>query len=98
MMSAHDRRRRVRTRYRRAQPLVQEALKASSVEVLADVEIAATVHRDRMWHVERAAEQSLLPEASDHLQRLAIQDPDVMIRAVDHVEKPLLRIRRQDKA
>src|SRR5436190_16653656 len=90
--SAHDRRRRVRTWYRGAQSLVQEALEAASVEVLADVDIASTVHRDRMRHVERAAKQSLLPEAGDHLQRLAIQDPDVMVRAVDHVEKPLLRI------
>jgi hypothetical protein len=36
-------------------PLVEEALEAASVEVLADIEIASTVHRDRMRHVERAA-------------------------------------------
>src|SRR5438105_9253950 len=93
--SPHDRRRRVRTRYRCAQSLVQEALEAARVEVLADVEIPSAIHRDRMRHVERAAKQSLLAEAGDHLQRLAIEDPDVMVRAVDHVQKPLLRIGRQ---
>src|SRR5262245_41903724 len=94
----NDCRRRVGAGSRPAESFVQESLESACVEIFAHVDVAPTVHGDGMWNVERAAEEPLLPEARDHSKRLAIQDPHVMVRAVDHVQEPLLRIGRQGKA
>jgi hypothetical protein len=48
---------------RSARPsLVDEALKAAAVEVFADIDVAFAVDRKRMRHVQRSAEDALLPK------------------------------------
>jgi hypothetical protein len=53
---------------------------------------------DGVRHVEKPAPQALLCETRNHLQHPALEYPDAVIGAVDHVEEALLRIRRQGAA
>src|SRR5215470_8209095 len=71
----------------RAHALVDEALEAAAVEILANVDVAFAVDCKRMRHVQRSAEDSLLPEMIEDLERLTQQNPDVVVGAVDHIEE-----------
>src|SRR5262245_1600234 len=82
----NDRGRWNRSCLRCAKALVQEALESACIEVLADVDVAAAVHGDCVRNVERAAEETLLTEPRDHLQRLPLHNPDPVVGAVDHVQ------------
>src|SRR5262245_7835047 len=75
---------------RRTHALVDEALEAAAVEVLANIDVALAVDRKRMRHVQRSAKDPLLPEMIENLERLAQKNPDVVVGAVDHVEEPLI--------
>ena len=70
---------------RRAHALVNESLEAPAIEVFTDIEVPFTVHCEGMWHVQRSAEDPLLPDVVNHLESLAQKNPDVVVRAVDHV-------------
>ena len=76
-------------------PLVDEPLEAPAVEVFADVDVAFAVDREGMGHVQRSAEDPLLSDAIDDLERLAQKNPDVVVRAVDHVQEALIRRERE---
>ena len=54
-----------------AHALVNEALEAPAVEIFADIDIAFAVDRKGMRHVQRSAEDALLPDAIDDLKRIA---------------------------
>src|SRR5215475_5765011 len=78
-----------------AHALVDEALEAPAVEVLADVDVALAVDRKRMRHVQRSAEDPLLSEVIEDLERLTQQNPDMVVGAVDHIEEALIRRERE---
>src|SRR5262245_33823531 len=87
--SSHDGRRRNRSRFRRAETFIQEALEPPCVKILANIDIASAVDGNRVRDVERASPQALLAEPRDDAHRLALENPDVVVGAVDHVEKAL---------
>src|SRR5439155_4769116 len=74
-----------------AHALVDEALEAPAVEVLADVDVALAVDGERMRHIQRSAEDPLLSEVIEDLERLAQQNPDMVVGAVDHIKEALIR-------
>src|SRR5262245_23425514 len=78
-----------------AHSLVDEALEAPAVEVFADVDVALAVDGQRMRHVQRPAEDPLLSEVIEDLERLTQQNPDVVVGAVDHIEEALVRRERE---
>src|SRR5207253_3897141 len=70
---------------RRAHSLIDEPLEAPAVEVFADVDVAFAVDREGMRHVQRSAEDTLLSDVVDDLERLTQKNPHVVVRAVDRV-------------
>src|SRR5439155_874595 len=74
-----------------AHSFVDEALEAPAVEVFADVDVPFAIGREGMRHVQRTAEDTLLADMVDDLKRLTQENPDVVVRAVDHVEESLIR-------
>jgi hypothetical protein len=62
-----------------------------AVEVFADIDVALAIDRERVRHVECAAEDALLTNAIDDFERFAQEDPHMVVRAVDHVEEALVR-------
>src|SRR5271168_3954542 len=72
---------------RLAHPLVNEPLEAPTVEVFADVDVACAVDREGRRHVQRSAEDALLSDVIDDLERLTQKNPDVVVRAVDHIQE-----------
>jgi hypothetical protein len=76
---------------RLAHSLIDEALEAPAVEVFANIDVAPAVDREGMWHIQRPAEDALLTDAIDHLERLSQKNPDVVVRAVDHIQEALIR-------
>jgi|SRR6516162_2716310 len=70
---------------RRPHALVNESLEAPSIEVFTHVEVPAAVNREGMRNVQRSAEDPLLSDVVDHLEGLTQKNPDVVVRAVDHV-------------
>src|SRR5438093_10191494 len=75
---------------RRAHSFVHEPLEAPAVEVFADVDIAFAVDREGMRYVQRSAEDTLLTDVVDHLERVPQENPDVVVRPVDHVQEALI--------
>src|SRR5215467_6263189 len=75
---------------RRAHSLVNESLEAAAVEVFADVDVTFAVDREGMRHVQRSAEDPLLSDVIDDLERLTQKNPDVVVRAVDHIQEALI--------
>src|SRR5262245_26415362 len=88
-------RRRQRLAGGRAHALVDEALEAPAVEILTHVDVALAVDRQRMRYVQRSAEDALLSEVIEDLERLTQQNPDVVVGAVDHIEEALVRRERE---
>src|SRR5207253_1713020 len=80
---------------RRAHSLIDEPLEAPAVEVFADVDVAFAVDRKCMRHVQRSAEDTLLSDVVDDLERLTQKNPDVVVGAVDHVQEALIRRERE---
>src|SRR5437879_11880037 len=80
---------------RRAHSLIHEPLEAPAVEVFADVDVTFAVDREGMRHVQRSAEDTLLSAVVDDLERLTPKNPDVVVRAGDHVLESLIRRERK---
>src|SRR6202049_5353520 len=80
---------------RRAHALVNEPLETPAVEVFADVDVTFAVDREGMRHVQRTAENPLLSDVVDDLERLTQKNPDVVVRAVDHDKEALIRRERE---
>ena len=70
---------------RRPHALVNESLEAPAIEVFTDVEVPAAVNREGMRNVQRSTKDPLLSDVVDHLEGLTHKNPDVVVRAVDHV-------------
>src|SRR3989442_1040438 len=82
---------------RRAHSLIHEPLEAPTVEVFADVDVAFAVDREGMRHVQRSTEDTLLSDVVDDLERLTQKNPDVVVRAVDHIQEALIRREREPR-
>ena len=90
-------------RGRRANPSVgdgshpdeAELLHAVVVSRLPDVHVALSVDRERVDDHELPSSASAAAERPHRFQRLAPEDPDLLVRAVADVEKLLLRVWRQ---
>src|SRR6185436_9982279 len=76
----------------RANPSVVELLHTLAVERLARIDVALRIGRDRVHRVELAWHAAAVAEARDHRERRAIENPDLLIRAVGDVEVLLPRV------
>src|SRR5882762_8939177 len=82
----------------RTHSLVYKPLEAPAVEVFADVNVPFAVDREGMRHVQRSTEDTLLADVVDDLERLTQENPDVVVRAVDHVQEALIRRERKPRS
>src|SRR3989442_15433111 len=80
---------------RRTHAFVDEALEAPAVEVFTDVDVSFAVDREGMRHVQRTAEDTLLADVVDDLERLTLENPDVVVGAIDYVQEALIGRERQ---
>src|SRR5581483_9156520 len=76
----------------RLHPLVEEALQATPVVGLGGVDVPLRVGRDAVDRVELARHLAALAEAREDFERLAIEDPHLLVVAVREVDELLLRI------
>src|SRR5262249_44820301 len=84
-------------RAKRGAPLlhVGELLNPLAFVGLGDEEVTARVDGEIVRAVELARPVSRAPERRDHLERLATQDVDLLVRAVDHDGEPLRGVGRE---
>src|SRR5438093_7138205 len=78
-----------------AHSFVDKPLETPAVEVFADVDVPFAISREGMRHVQRTAEDTLLADMVDDLKRFTQENPDVVVRAVDHVQESLIRRERE---
>ena len=78
-----------------AEPLVDELLQAPALVGLGRVDVALRVGRDAVHGEELAGLAAAVAEARQDLQRVALDDVDLLVLAVGEVEILLLRILRE---
>src|SRR3954451_21700346 len=76
-------------------PLVEEALQAAAVVGLGGVDVPLRVGGYAVHGVELAGHLAAVAEAGQDLERLAIEDPHLLVLAVGEVDELLLRIVRE---
>src|ERR1700722_6248734 len=79
----------------RSQTLVNEFLHALPAIGFRREDIALGVSRNAMHGVECAGLPSAVPEAGQHFERLAIENVNLLVRAVGEVDVLLLRVLRE---
>src|SRR5580765_4171214 len=79
----------------RLHPLVEEALQAAAVVGLGRVDVPLRVGGDAVDGVELAGHLAAVAEAGEDLERLPIENPDLLVLAVREVDELLLRIVRE---
>ena len=79
----------------RRHPFVEEPLQAAAVVGLGRVDVALRVGGDAVHGVELAGHLAAVAEAGEDLERLPIEDPDLLVLAVGEVDELLLRIVRE---
>ena len=77
------------------QPLVEEALQPAALIGLHGVQVALRVGGDVVQRVPLAGIVAALAEVGELLHRLAIEDAQLLVAAVGHVEVLLLRVARE---
>ena len=82
----------------RSEPFVEEPLDALSFPCLADVDVPIAIGCDTVRGRELPAKVPARSERPERLQGAAIEDPDLLVRAINDVGETLFRVCRERDA